>query len=715
MPTLNIEGRRVKVDDSFLALSPDQQNATVEEIARSLGLMKQPTEQQAQPQADKYRQAAIEERDQLKAKGINTGASLTRRAVQGATFGFGDEAVALLSTPLEMAKRGTLNPFEGYNYAKARENLILEDARDNTGLVGTGAEMVGGLMGAGQLAKAGMSFIAGIAPSASMATRAAAGAADGAIIGAITGAGEGEGAGGRAWEAAKAGTIGSTVGGAFPVAAKGASSAYEALKNMLSERMIAAKAGTTPEIMRMLGSAFEADGTMGARGSANMSRAGAAAMLADAGPNAKAILDTAIQRGGPGAVKAREAVTARTSRSAKDITEALDEALGLPEGATSARSSIRQASSAARKQAYDVAYDAPINYADPRAMVIEDLVKNRVPASAIKDANALMRLEGNSSKQILAKISDDGAVTFEKLPDVRQLDYIKRALDHAAQSGEGAGTLGGQTPLGRAYKNLSGELRDTLGDLVPEYANALRTAADPIQRSKAIDVGYKLLLPSTTRDAAAEAIRGMTMTERVALAQGVRSKIDDAVAQVTRTVQDGDITAREAVKALRDISSRASREKVGLAIGKDKAKELFDKIDRAAMSFDLRAALTENSKTYARLATEGRINQITQPGPVGKAMQGEPVKAGKTIVQMLTGKTPEKITARQDQIYSELADVLTRPRQDAMPIFTGLRKMDIARTKNKISADELRALLTRAQPALAYPSIGQLGTLSRDR
>jgi len=36
MPTLNIEGHRVRVDDSFLKLSPDEQNATVEEIASSL-------------------------------------------------------------------------------------------------------------------------------------------------------------------------------------------------------------------------------------------------------------------------------------------------------------------------------------------------------------------------------------------------------------------------------------------------------------------------------------------------------------------------------------------------------------------------------------------------------------------------------------------------------------------------------------------------------
>lgn len=38
MATLNIEGRKVTVDDAFLSLSPDEQNETVDEIAASLGI-----------------------------------------------------------------------------------------------------------------------------------------------------------------------------------------------------------------------------------------------------------------------------------------------------------------------------------------------------------------------------------------------------------------------------------------------------------------------------------------------------------------------------------------------------------------------------------------------------------------------------------------------------------------------------------------------------
>lgn len=38
MPTLNIAGKRVTVGDEFLSMTPDQQNASVEEIAKSIGI-----------------------------------------------------------------------------------------------------------------------------------------------------------------------------------------------------------------------------------------------------------------------------------------------------------------------------------------------------------------------------------------------------------------------------------------------------------------------------------------------------------------------------------------------------------------------------------------------------------------------------------------------------------------------------------------------------
>lgn len=663
---------------------------------------------------DPYQEAAIAERDALKAQGIDTGAGLTRRLAQGATFGLADEAIAAATTPFEMVKRGTFNPVEGFNYAKARENLILDDARKNTGVTGAIAEGVGGLATGGALAKAGMLPTANLAPSASLLERAGIGALEGAGLGGIYGAAEGEGLEGRATGAAIGAGTGAAAGAAFPAVSQGVSSVYRAIQNSRAGNQIAKQTGISPEVMRMMGNALEADGTLGPQGVANMQRAGSEAMLADAGPNAKAILDTAIQRGGPGGVVARDAISARAGRGAQDISAALDTTLGKPQGVTATQTAIRQGTSGARGSAYDAAYASPIDYAAPSGQALEEMIKSRVPASAIRDANALMRLEGNSSKQILAKLGDDGSVTYESMPDVRQIDYITRALNQAAESGDGAGALGGQTPLGRAYQGLSREIRDTLRGQVPAYDAALKVAADPIQRSKAVELGSKLLSPSMTRDAAAEAVRGMTGAERTALAQGIRSNIDDAMARVTRTVQDGSVDAREAVKALKDLSSRANREKLAMAIGQQKADQLFSEVDRVATSFDLRASVAENSKTYARQATDRRIANITQPGPIGKVAQGEPVNAVRRLVQAITGKTPEKITAKQDAIYSELARILTAPRAQAAPIFKGLHDLSLADATSQTAANKILNALNRNQPAAVYP-LAMLPSSSQQR
>src|SRR5262245_51442324 len=103
-----------------------------------------PTAPQAPP-PDKYRQAAIDEYNRLKAAGVSLPTGYTARATQGATLGWGDEAMALLTAPIEAATRGVSLP-EAYRYTRARENLNLEKMNENTeGPLGTAAGLAGGL------------------------------------------------------------------------------------------------------------------------------------------------------------------------------------------------------------------------------------------------------------------------------------------------------------------------------------------------------------------------------------------------------------------------------------------------------------------------------------------------------------------------------------------------------------------------------------------
>ncbi|WP_301406299.1 hypothetical protein, partial [Enterococcus entomosocium] len=106
----------------------------------------------AAPAPDKYQQAAQTDIAAAKASGLDEGAGFTRRLAHGATLGADSTILAGLQTPLEMIKRGTFNPAEGYRFAKAREDQIMSDARDNTGALGTAAEVLGGGVAGGGLA-----------------------------------------------------------------------------------------------------------------------------------------------------------------------------------------------------------------------------------------------------------------------------------------------------------------------------------------------------------------------------------------------------------------------------------------------------------------------------------------------------------------------------------------------------------------------------------
>lgn len=596
-----------------------------------------------------------------------------------------------------------------YDYDLARMREAERRAKEEHPVAYHGSK-VGGAVGTA-VAAAPATVSARVTGSA-LFPRFLAGAADGAVLGGAAGFGEGEGVEDRLKQGGMGAGIGGLVGGAVPLVASGASWLYELGRNALQARPVAQQAGTSPEALRLLGRVMDADGSLGPAGQANMARAGSEAMLADAGPNARAVLDTAIQRGGPGAVAARQAIGDRTGRSAESINAALDNTLGQPQGVTAARTTIREGSAGARRASYDAAYAQPINYAAPQGRALEDLIRTRVPAPVIQRANALMRLNGDQSRQIMARVGDDGSVTFERMPDVRQIDYITRALNDLASSGDGQGALGGQTAIGLAYQNLSRDIRSMLRGLVPEYGQALETAAEPIRRSQAVELGSRLFSPSMTRDQVREAARGMTNPEREAVAQGVRSQLDDLMANVTRTVQDGDTPAREAIKAIRDLSSRANREKLSEVIGPQRAQALFDQVDRATASFNLRASVADNSKTFARQATQQTIRDATQPGAIGKAAQGEPINAMRRIAQVVTGNTPERIRGREDAMYSEIARLLTRRGGAGQQVYDAVQRLGATDADTALMVRRIAGLLPSP---FAYPATTLGLQYTRDR
>lgn len=613
-------------------------------------------------------------------------------AAQGIPFvgSYTDEAV------------GLIDPERGQNVRTAAEAVRAQRPGQATALeVGGALASVPALAAATPAAAAG--FVGrGATLGSQMLRGAALGTAAGATEGAISGFGRGEGDD-RARSAAFGGALGAGLGGlaggAMPAVSSAVRSAWQNIKGR-TPAQIAKALDISPDAARVVRTALENDDLDAAQ--AALQRAGSTSMLADAGPGTQRLLDASVTAGGSAPRIAGEAVTQRAEQAGRRMTGVLDDILGAPEGTRAMQRNIRQGSQSARNTAYEAAYSSPIDYSKPRGRTLEGLL-SRVPRSAINQANELMRLEGVTSGQILADVAEDGAVTYRRLPDVRQLDYIARALGDVSEQQSAQGKLGGTTQLGRATGNLQRNIRSILRQEVPAYGEALDTAADSISRMRAVEAGADVLKPSTTREQVADALSGASRAERDAAKAGLRSSIDESLARVNAVASDPNTDIREFQRLANNLRSRSARDKMEVVLGARDAARLYDELDEAVVALELRGAISRNSATAGRQAITGAVDQATAPGSIGMLLEGEPINATKRIVQTITGTTPEARTLRQMGIYDEIAQTLTGLRgQQAQDALGLVRKAMAGEALNETQARVIARALTAPAAAAAY-------------
>lgn len=596
----------------------------------------------------------------------------------------GDEAAAALDTAIGRPDLVT-GEVKGYDDRLATYRGNEKQVRDENPWLSLGADIGGALL-------PGLGMAGAVAKGGSLASQAIRGMMAGAMSGGTYGFMEGEGGlNNRIMSGVKGAAIAAPIGGAAPVVGNLTGRAVDNATDWWAARQFgnaaAPQLGVSPLAARTVRDLVAMDDPAAMQ--AAMRRAGGDAMLADAGGTLTGALDATMTMPGAGPRIARERIDQRAADAVFGINSALDNTMGPALGVNTTQAGIREATEATRKAAYDAAYAQPINYASAQGQALLGLA-NRIPASAIEYANKLMRARGETSSQIMAEIADDGSVKFSRLPDVRQWDYIKQAVDALGRQGDGNGLMGGQTPLGRAYEGLARDVRNSVKGLVPEYGRALDAGADTISRVRAVEFGSTLLQPGTTREVVAETIDGMSRAEMAALRQGVRSQIDETLANVRAVASDQNIDARQAQAALAAMSSDAAKQKLRMILGDDFAA-LEPQIDRAAVALGLRAAVATNSKTAGRGIMGEVLNESTTPGAV---RSGQPLQAGRNAWQAMTGATPEALSRLRAKTRAELADLLTR-RGEGPQILRTIE--DIAsRTAPGTAAPQIAEMLARA-------------------
>jgi hypothetical protein len=581
---------------------------------------------------------------------------------QGLTFGFADE-LASTNDPIMRERLREKRARDEANYP------IATTAGDVTGAV------AGSAVGLGLAAPRALAM----APASALGqviTGTGAGIVIGGTEGALSGAGYADGQDiGR--EAIKGGVAGAAMGGAVgalaPLVAKGGKAVLEWAKGY-DAKVISRVLGIDRKSAEMLKASMAADDP--AKALAAIKGAGDDAMLADAGAGPSNLLDTAMQSSGGAARIAGDRIEARAANAGKRITKVFDNLLGKAEdGMKTAAKNIAKATSDVRKKAYDRAFATPIDYAGDAGRAIDDVI-SRVPkdklSAAVKSANDAMQIEGRVNKQIMATIAPDGSVAFSQPMDAFQLNELKVAL--GTQKRAAVDQFGRPTREGVLLGKLETDLRDAISGAVPGYKAALRLGADKIAEDEGLALGRKMLLSTTTREEVADFLKGAPKAAVEAVKRGVRLNIDEAMNNVRTVISDPNGDAREAIKALGDMSSKAAKTKMTAVLGPARADALFESMDEARAHLELRARVATNTKTAARTAIQDEAKRIVGDTFLDAVRDGRPFEATTRVMKALTGGSEARKAEELKALYTTVADVLTKTRgkdaEEAMKIVT---------------------------------------------
>lgn len=582
-------------------------------------------------------------------------AARANEVVRGTPFvgTYADEAVGLASPKARDAMRQTSDAMQ----------------REKPGQTAA-LNVAGGIAGSIPLAVAGAPALMKAAPK-TPALRAISGGLLGLVAGgtegAVTGYGEGTGDE-RAQNAKRYGTIGAMAGGALGTVLPLAGDAIESLiRRFKGEdvQLIAKEFGVSRDAARVLKTAFENNDQNAVK---NILRAGDEATLADAGRSGQALLDAAAQTGGKPLNIVDNAVNARANRSLPKLTGVLDDVLGPVEGPRVAARRIAESTQPERSKWYGLSYDTNINYASPEGRQIEALMQRIDPndlRSAVEIANKRLRWD-NGQRQILLDVADDGSVSMREMPGVRQLDELKKALNQIDQNSRdmfGRSTDGGLA--GQQANAVRDATIDATGGAEGPYARAVAAGGDKIDMDKGLELGLQMLRDTdrTTRAIVTEDLASMPADARQMVRVGLRSYIDEMLGRVKMIASDPDaMEARQAMQALRMMTSDNSKAKLRALLGPDDFGKIMPKIDEAIATQNMVASVANNSRTAVRQSIQGQVADNAAPGIVGNAKRGKAIDATQRLVQTLMATTPGDDAARQQQIWAEIADVLSQRR-----------------------------------------------------
>ena len=398
-----------------------------------------------------------------------------------------------------------------------------------------------------------------------------------------------------------------------------------------------------------------------------VNRAGKSGMLVDAEEAAMSLADAAGNAGARPASIISKSMSDRASALNTQLENTLAKNLGTETSPKKVIAELRGRNQADRTKAYNKAYNTPIDYSSAAGRNIEDVldtIDGKIVKSAIDTANNRMRRDGFKNQQIKATILDNGDVEYETLPNVMQLDYLKRAVQRLAEKSKGE--FGQATDDSRFYSSIARDLKNAIDDAAIDpqtgervYSQAVRMGGDVIGEENAFKLGRDVLKPNVKIDDIEEVLGDSPSDIQLqAMRMGMGQYIKELLADVKAVPSDPDIAARQLDAFVRATSSDNAKRKIMQVMGAD-ANILLRQIDEVAQSATVRAKMRDNSRTNIRQNIQDTVEAQIQPGPIGTLARGEGLSSARKIIQEVTGMTDEAVDERKVKIYTEIAQALT--------------------------------------------------------
>jgi hypothetical protein len=588
---------------------------------------------------DKYTAAAKQEFADLKARGVPIEQGASRLMLQGATLNAADEVLAGLRTPIEMARRGTWNPVEGYNYAKAQEDVALEDARKRLGWGGTAAEMAGGFVmapGARQLASA-------VRAAPGIGQRVATGVGAGAGYGAAAGFMEGSGLQDRAERGAMGAGIGAGVGGAMPVVGaiarpiidKGTAAARAAINPQgFADSQIARAVGESGQNARTITEALDA---------AARDRQGVY-NVADAMGNAgQRMLSTVARSPGDGRTAIVNALEGRQADQGRRVSSALSDVYGAPQTAAQTRTAM----TGARDDAADVAFNAVRADAGP-----VDLSRTiaRIDETLRPGVNAIARPQsGIADDSIESALASVRARLTDGRSVLSEFQAIQRVRADLADKIEAA-RRAGQNNKVRLLTQVRQELDAAMNAASPGHRAANRAFSEASREIDAIDTGRQAATRGRVEDTV-PAFQAMTPRQQQAHRVGYA---DPLIEQVQG--------AAVGVNKARPFTSDAARTEAHYFAAPRQGPRFERRIDRENTMFETRHHALGGSRTADNLNDEAALK--LNPEIISNLLSGNWLAAGRNAM----GQAANAATGMSPTVRRRIAEVLLSTSRDSPEI-----------------------------------------------